>query len=132
MINYNYITIGVEKDDNEYEIPYKNEMTLEDFKNAMEEVIGPCKLNVIPYDKNKNKKMNDIVKKYPNIAILNNENLGHLVKNWKGNFINKYNSCSKDSYIQALVHSLIPKMCEKEEENRKKKGLSISKDFKSY
>ena len=99
-------------------------MTLEGFKNSMEEVFGPCKLNVFPYEKNKNKNMNDIVKKYPNIAILNNENLGHLVQKWKGNFINKNYSCFRDSFVQSLVHSLIPKICEKEEENRNKKGLS--------
>ena len=123
------LTIFVEKYDDEFEIEYDPEMTLETFKNCMEEVFGPIKLNV-SYKKNKDKKMKDIAAEYNSIAFLNNENLGHKIQKSKVNFINESNSCFKNSFTVTL-RSLIPKICEKEEKNRLDKGLPVLKDFKS-
>ena len=107
-------------------------MTLEQFHNVLEKAIGPCKLNIIQFEKKKNLKMKDFVKGNTNIYFLDNENLGNIIKHWKGNFINQYNSCFKDSFIQSLVHSMAETLVKKEEEFRKKKGLPVSKNFKDY
>jgi hypothetical protein len=63
---------------------------------------------------------------------LDNENLGNIIKHWKGNFINQYNSCFRDSFVQSLVYSMAETLVKKEEEFRKKKGLPTSKNFMDY
>ena len=82
--------------------------------------------------KKKTQKMKDFAKNHNNIFLLNNENLGSFIKQWKGNFKNEHNSCFKDSFIQSLVHSLIENIVEKEEAQRREKGLPTAKNFKDY
>ena len=128
------IKVGIEKYDDDFLIPYDESMTLERFKTALEKAIGsPCKLNTTKYEKNKKQTMKDFVEKNGNnIFLLENDNLGSFIKHWKGNFINKNNSCFKDSFVQSLVHSMTEAIVKREEELRKKQGLPIAKDFKSY
>ena len=126
-----YLIVGIDKYDEDIKIPYNDIMTLGQFKEIIEKAIcSSIKLNITKYDQKKDKPMKEIIKENFNIFALNNENLGDLVKNWKGNFINENNSCYRDSYVQCLIHTLIPKIVEFEEEERKKKGLPIAKDFK--
>lgn len=127
-----FVTIGIEKYDDEFSLPYDENMTLEQFHNVLEKAIGPCKLNIIQFEKKKNLKMKDFVKGNTNIFLLDNENLGNIIKHWKGNFINQNNSCFKDSYVQSLVHSLAETLVKKEEELRRVKGLPVSKNFMEY
>ena len=127
-----FVTIGIEKYDDEFSLPYDENMTLEQFHNVLEKAIGPCKLNIIQFEKKKNLKMKDFVKGNTNIFLLDNENLGNIIKHWKGNFINQYNSCFKDSYVQSLVHSLAETLVKKEKELRRVKGLPVSKNFMEY
>ena len=130
---YKTIKIGIAKYDDEFDIPVDENMTLEDFNNALEKAIGsPIKLNIIKYNEKKYQKMKDFIKKSDHIFILDNENLGSFIKHWKGNFKNQNNSCFKDSNVQSLVHSVISHVVKKEEEQRLNKGLPISKDFKTY
>ena len=107
-------------------------MTLEQFHNVLEKAIGPCKLNIAQFEKRKNLKMKYFVKGNTNIFLLNNENLGNVIKYWKGNFTNQNNSCFKDSFVQSLVHSMAETIVKKEEELRRVKGLPVSKTFKDY
>ena len=67
--------------------------------------------------------VNNNVNNVNNYFLLDDVNLGSFISNWKGNFINKNNSCFKDSYTQNLVHSLSEDI--KYEENKKQK----MKDF---
>ena len=125
-----YITIGIEKYDDDFKILYDENMTLEQFHISLEKAIGPCKLNIIKYEEKKNKKMKDFVNGNTNIYVINNDNLGNILKYWKGNFIIKNNSCFRDSFVQCLIHSLAETLFKKEEEFRKKNGLSILEIFK--
>ena len=128
-----FMKIGIEKYDDDFSLPYDENMTLEKYHNVLEKAIGPCKLNIIKFDDKKNLKMKDYVEKYGNnILLLNNENLGNIIKYWKGNFINQYNSCFKDSLVQSLVHSMAEALVKKEEEKRMKKGLPVAKNFNEY
>ena len=88
------LTIGIEKYNAQFSIPYEKNMTLEQFHEALKKALGfPCKLTIFPYEKNKKKK--DIVKGNTNISVLNNDNLLSIIKYWKGNFINVHNEVSK-------------------------------------
>lgn len=128
-----FIKIGIEKYDEDFNIPYDPNMTLGDFKGVLEKVIGsPCKLNITNFDKKKNLKLAEFAKNNSNIFIINNENLGSFISKWKGNFKNKNNSCFKNSFFQLLVHSLAEKIVEKEEDLRRKKGLPTAKKFSDY
>jgi len=127
-----FVTIEIDKYDDEFSLPYDDNMTLEEFHSVLEKAVGPCKLNITKFEEKKNKKMKDVVKDYTNIFLMKNENLGNFIKNWKGNFINERSECFKDSFTQSLVHSIAEALVKKEEELRKKKGLPTSKDFKNY
>ena len=127
-----FLTIGIEKYDKDFSLPYHENMTLEQFHDALEKAIGPCKLNIAEFERKKKFKMKDFVKSNTNIYLLKNENLGNVIVHWKGNFINKENSCFKDSFVQSLVHSIAETLVKKEEELRKANGLSVSKNFKDY
>ena len=123
------VTIGIEKYDNDFSIPYDENMTLEQFHNVLEKAIGPFKLNITQFEKKKNLKMKDFVKGNTNIYLLDNENLGNIIKHWKGNFINQYNSCFKDSFIQSLVHSMAETLVKKEEEFRIPQKILFGKNY---
>ena len=130
-----FVTIGIKKYDDDFSIPYNENMTLEQFHDMIEKAIGcPCQLNMSKskYEKNKNQKMKDFVKGNTNIFFLENENLGNIIKYWKGNLKNTNNSCFKDSFVQTLVHSMAEAIVKKEEELRRVKGLSVSKNFRDY
>lgn len=129
--NMDYLTIGIEKYDDEFSIPYDKNMTLEEFSNVFEKAIG-CKLNIFNFEKKKNMKMKDFVKGNTNICSLKSEKLDEVIKNWKGNFKNYNNSCGRDAHTECIICSLVPKIVQKEEELRKKLGKCVSKDFKSY
>lgn len=48
----NFIKIGIEKYDEDFDIPYDPNMTLGTFKEVLEKAIGsPCKLNISNFDK---------------------------------------------------------------------------------
>ena len=129
----NCITIGIEKYDEDICVHYDPDMTLESFKAVIEKAIGsPCKPSFSQYEKKKTQKMKDFAKNHNDIFLLNNDNLGSFIKQWKGNFKNEHNSCFKDSFIQSLVHSLIEQIVEKEEALRREKGLPTAKNFKDY
>ena len=75
-----YITIGIEKYDDDFKIPYDENMTLEQFHISLEKAIGPCKLNITKYEEKKTKKMKDFVNGNTNIYLINNDNLGTILK----------------------------------------------------
>ena len=58
----NYVNIGIKKYDSEFSIPYDDNMTLEQFRKALEKVVGPCELNIIKYELKKNQKLKDVFK----------------------------------------------------------------------
>ena len=126
----NYVKIGIEKYDEDFTIPYEDNMTLEQFHKAIEKVIGPCKLNISGYEKKKNKKLKEVFKGDNQIFCIENENLGNVIKNSKVNFINNRNSCFRDSFTQSFIHSFAETLVKKEEEWRKKMGLPKAKSFK--
>lgn len=127
----NFIKIGIEKYDEDFDIPYDPNMTLGTFKEVLEKAIGsPCKLNISNFDKKKNLKMLEYAT--VNIFTVNNENLGSFISKWKGNFKNENNSCFKDSFFQSFVHSLAENLVKKEEALRTKKGLPPAKNFGDY
>ncbi len=103
------------------------------FMKLLKKVLGfPCKLIVIPYEKYKNKKMKDIVKAFPIISCLNNDELLNTIKYWKGNFTNIHNDCFKDSTASTIAHSLTDAIFKKENERRVKLGLPIAKNINDY
>ena len=126
-----FVKIGIEKYDDEFSLPYEDNMTLEEFHDVLKKAVGSCKLNITQFEKKKKLKMKDVVKNYPNIFLLNNDNLLNFIKKWKGNFINEGSECFKDAFVQ-LVRSMAEKIVEKEEELRRQKGLPVSKNFKDY
>ena len=128
----NTICIGIEKYGTEVQIPYNGNMTLEQFHKALEKAVGPCTLNICNFENKKNKKLSDVFKGDNYIYLLKNDNLGNTIKYWKGNFINHKNSCYKDSFVQSIVHSMAETIFKKEEELRKKNGLSTAKNFAEY
>ena len=67
----NYITIGIERYDDNFKIPYDENMTLEQFHNSLEKAIGPCKLNITKYKEKKNKKMKDFLTENTYIYLIN-------------------------------------------------------------
>ena len=127
----NYLTIEVEKYDEEIKVPYDPDMTLETFKEMLEKALcSPCKLNITQYEKKKKQKMKDVVNNNTNIFLLNNEHLGSFIKNWKGNFNNLVNDCFKNSFSQSFIHSVVKSLVDKEEAQRKKKGFQQQKILK--
>ena len=126
-----YLTVGIERYNDQFSIPYEEDMTLEQFHEVMNKAMGrPCKLNIFPYVKNR--KMKDIVKGNTNICSLNTDDLRSTVNHWKGNFTNMHNDCFKDGFAQSIAHSLSDAIIKKEEEIRLAKGLPIAKNFKEY
>ena len=120
-----FVTIGIEKYDDDFSIPYDENMTLGQFHDMLEKAIGPGQLNMdkSKFEKNKNQKMKDFVKGNTKIFVLNNENLGNMIKYWEGNFKNYQNSCFKDSFVQSLVHSMAETLFKKEGELRRMKDF---------
>ena len=125
-----FANVFIEKYDQEFSIPYQEEMTLEDFKNSMEKVVGSIKIPM--FNKYKDQKLTEYIKKNPTIVTLDNANLGSLLKNSKVNFINKSNSCARDTFCQVIIHSLVPKIIEIEEQQNLKNGKLPCKNFKEY
>ena len=124
------MTIGIEKLDDEFEVQIPEDITLEQLKNFLEKALGyKCNINISKYDQKKNKKIKDLFKDNFQIFLVKNENLGSIIKNWKGNFINKNHSCFRDSFIQSIVHSMVEKIVEEEETLRKKNGYPPAKNF---
>ena len=133
MENKKYLKVGIEKYDEDIEIPYDENMTLEQFKKSLEKAIGSsCKLNLSKYEQKKGKPMKEVVRENSSIFVLDNVNLGDLIKHSKVNFKNKNNSCFRNSYAQSLIHIIMPKIVEFEEKRRKENGLPTAKDFKEY
>lgn len=127
----NFINIEIDKYDDNFRVPYDDNMTLEQFHRGLEKVVGPCKLTISKYEEKKNKKLKEVFKG-DYIYCIKNENLGSIIKKWKGNFINKNNSCYRDSFIQSFIHSMAETLVKKEEEWRRKNGLPTGKNFKDY
>ena len=50
--NMDYLTIGIQKYDEEFSIPYDKDMTLEEFSDVFEKAIG-CKLTIFNFEKKK-------------------------------------------------------------------------------
>lgn len=128
----NSIKIGIEKYDATFCVPFDDNITLEQFHDALEKIVGLCKLNIAEYEKKKNKKLKEVFKGNNYIYCIKNENLGSIIKKWKGNFINQKNSCFRDSFIQCIIHSMVEKIVKKEEEWRKKNGLSTAQNSIDY
>lgn len=125
------VTVGIEKLDDEFKVPVKEDITLEQFKIALEKALGyKCSLNISKYEQKKNQKVKDIIKGDSQIFLLKNENLGNIVKRWKGNYININNSCTRDALVKSIICSMIEKVVEQEEILRKNKGFPPAKNFK--
>ena len=126
-------TIGIDKLDDEFKIQVKEDMTLEEFKNCLEKALGyKCDLNISKYDQKKKQKVKDLFKGDFTIFSIKNENIGTVIKHFKGNFINKNNGCFRDSLTQSIVHSMADKIVEQEETSRKNKGYPPAKNFKDF
>ena len=124
------VTIGIEKFNNEFKDEIPEDMTLEQLKIALDKSLGfNCNFNIPYYDQKKNQKVKDLLKDDHSIFALRNENIGNFVKHWKGNFINKDNSCFRDSTTQSILHSMAEKIVEKEDISRKNKGYASAKNF---
>ena len=125
------VTVGIEKLDDEFKVPVKEDITLEQFKIALEKALGyKCSLNISKYEQKKNQKVKDIIKGDSQIFLLKNENLGNIVKRWKGNYININNSCTRDALVKSIICSMIEKVVEQEEILRRNKGFPPAKNFK--
>ena len=48
-----FVKIGIDKYDDEFSLPYDDNMTLEEFHNALEKAVGPFKLNITKFEKKK-------------------------------------------------------------------------------
>ena len=124
------VTIGIEKFNNEFKDEIPEDMTLEQLKIALDKSLGfNCNFNIPYYDQKKNQKVKDFLKDDHSIFALRNENIGNFVKHWKGKFINKDNSCFRDSTTQSILHSMAEKIVEKEDISRKNKGYASAKNF---
>lgn len=52
------VTVGIEKLDDEFKVPVKEDITLEQFKIALEKALGyKCSLNISKYEQKKNQKV---------------------------------------------------------------------------
>ena len=73
-------------------------------------------------------KQEDIYKN--NKSFPKNENLGKVINDWKGNFINEDKSCFRDAFIQSNINSMKCKLLEKEEISRKNNCFQSNNSFK--
>ena len=124
------VTIEVEKLDDEFKVEIPEDMTLEQFKIALDKSLGfNSNLNITKYNQRKNQKVKDFFKGDRSIFLLKNENIGNVIKHWKGNFINNSNSCFRDATVQSIVHSMAEKLVEQVDNSRKNNGFPPAKNF---
>jgi ubiquitin C-terminal hydrolase len=66
------------------------------------------------------------------LHIQEGENPGDLIKHWKSNFINEYNSCGEDALTQSIIRSMATQIFESETKERVEKNLPIPKSFSGF
>ena len=77
FVNMPTLTIGIKKYNQQFSIPYEEDMTFGQFLEVMDKVLGfPCDTNIF---EDKNKKMKDIVKGITNLTLLNNDSLLRMI-----------------------------------------------------
>ena len=125
-----FVTVAFKQLDEEFKIEYEENMTLEEFHKALEKVIGPVELNVVGFDKKKNKKMKDLFSNGYQLFTKPSDNIGEQIKSSIINLTNNNNNCPFNSYIQSFVHSVANHFIKNEEQRRIKNGEPPLKNFK--